>query len=163
MYVVKVDGKSDNRKLPRKHARQGGAELFLNSLRSVPAECVDCPSSRQNFTAVHHTPRDEVFLSGPHRNSLPADNQRIAALQNSHVFVVIMGMGRRCRRLVAGPKGHLAPIRPIERITLHATGRLAGADYSVRSVFHKLRETVHNRRVYALVLPQLEMEEAFVR
>lgn len=141
---------TDNRKPPQKHARQGAAELFLNSVRSVPTECVDCPSSGQNFTAVQHTPRDEVFLSGPHRNSLPADNQRIAALHNCHVFVVLMRMGRRSRRLMAGPKGHLAPVRPIEHITLYAGRRLAGADYSVRSMLHELREPVHDRRVYAL-------------
>ncbi len=85
--------------------------------------------SSQNFTAVQHTPWDEIFLSGPYRNSLPVDNPRIAALLNDHVFVVIVSMGRRCRGFMASPEGHLAPIYPIEYITLHP-----GVDWLVLTI-----------------------------
>jgi hypothetical protein len=51
---------------------------------------MDRPGSSNNFTTVHYTSRNEVLLSGFHRNSVAIDNQRVAALQDGEVFVKVV-------------------------------------------------------------------------
>lgn len=56
----------------------------------MAAERVDRSGPRQNFATGGYASRDEVFLPGPHWNPISVEDQRVAALNNYHVFVVIV-------------------------------------------------------------------------
>src|SRR5207249_35209 len=107
-------------------------------------KCVDGSGLGQNFATVQYAPWDEVLLSGLQWNPLPVDDQGIAALNNDHVFVVIMHVHRGGRSFPAGPKRHLAPVCPIEYVTLDSWGRLVGPRNPVCWIFHELGEFVHS-------------------
>src|SRR5437016_4226673 len=88
-------------------------------------------------------PRDQVLLSGFEWNPLPLDDQGIAALNNDHIFVVVVRVRCGDRSFRATPKRHLAPVCPIEYVTLDSWGRLIGLRNSVSWMFHELGKVVH--------------------
>src|ERR1700737_4171573 len=55
------------------------------------------------------------------------------------------GRVKRCgdRSFTAAPKRHLAPVCPIEYVTLDSWGRLIGLRNPVSWMFHELRKVVH--------------------
>ena len=55
-------------------------------------EDVDRSGSSFNFPTVQCTLRNKEFFSRPDGNSLSIDDQRIAALHNDHVFVIVVDM-----------------------------------------------------------------------
>ena len=115
----------------------------LCAVGPVAAKCVDSSGPGNHFATVRYAARDEVFLAGPHWNPLPIDDQGIAALDNDHVFVVIVGVSRGYRRFTAGPKCHLASVSSIEDVALNAGSRLIGSGYPVCRVSHEIGEIVH--------------------
>ena len=90
----------------------------------MAAKCMNRSRAGKNFSAMLNAARNKILLTGLHRNSLLIDDQGIATLHNEHVFVVIVYMRSRCRRLTAGPKRHLAFIGAVEDIPLNAWSRL---------------------------------------
>ena len=70
----------------------------------MASECVDRSGPSDDLTPVRDAARDDVFLPSFYLNPLPVDDQRIAALYNYHVFVVIVDMFRRGRSLSTFPK-----------------------------------------------------------
>src|ERR1035437_776950 len=101
--------------------------LTLDPLGAPSPECMDGPGSTFNFTAMDHTARDVVFLSGLDGYPLRADDQRVASLHHDHVFVELMHMSRRCRRLATSPECHLAPLCTIKHIPFAPWSCLAAA------------------------------------
>jgi hypothetical protein len=99
---------------------------------------------RQNFPAVPYAAGDEVLLSSRQWNPLSVNDQGVAALNHDHVFIVIVDVRCGSRSFTAGPKRHLAPIRPIEYVTLDSWGGLIGLRNPVRWMFHELRKIVHS-------------------
>ena len=118
----------------------------MSPLDTVTAKCMDCSGSSQNFTPMRHATRDEIFFSGPHRNSLALDDQGITTLHNDHVFVVIVGMWRGSCGLTAGPKCHLASVCSIEDKPLYAWSRLIGLRNFIGGMLHELGKIFHGRK-----------------
>jgi len=58
----------------------------------MAAEGMDRSGSSFDFAAMWYTLRNEVFFSRPYGNPLSIDDERIAALHNDHVFVVVVNM-----------------------------------------------------------------------
>ena len=121
-----------------------------DAIGSVAAKCVDRSGPSKNFAAMRHAAPDEVFLPGIHWNPLSIDDQGIAALDNDHVLVVIVGVCRGYCSFTACPKCHLAPVRSVEDITLHAWSRLIRPGDPVCRMFHEFREIVHVANIVAL-------------
>ncbi len=115
----------------------------MSPVGSMAAKCVDCSGSSQNFAPMFDATRNEVFFPGPYRDSLAIDDQGIAALHDGHVLVVIVGVGRGCSGLWAGPKSHLASVRSIEDITLNARSRLIGFRDFVGGILHEFWKLFH--------------------
>jgi hypothetical protein len=113
------------------------------TVSSMASECMNRSGPRYYFAAVQHAPWDEIFLSIFQGNPLSINDQRVAALHNDHIFVVIVGMRFRWRCFVARPKCHLAPICSIEHVTLDSSGGLIGSCDPVHGMFHEFGEIVH--------------------
>jgi len=64
------------------------------SVGAMLGEGVNRSGAGYNVTAVVDTTSDEIFLSSPQRNALAIDDQGVAALNDDHVFVVVVNM--RC-------------------------------------------------------------------
>jgi hypothetical protein len=109
----------------------------------MASECVDRSGSSFYLTTMRHAARDEVFLTCLHRNPFSVNDQRVAALHNHHVFVVVMDMFRGGCSLTAGPECHLTFVDPIEHVTLNPGRGLIGTGDPVGGMFHELREGVH--------------------
>lgn len=116
---------------------------LTDSVCPVAAKRVDGPGSGENFSAVQCVLWDEEFVSGIQRYALATDNERVAALYHQHVFIVIVRMDRRSRRLIAGPKSHLASVGAIEDITLHSPSGLIARGDSIHRTLHELWKTLH--------------------
>src|ERR1019366_9649208 len=110
------------------------------------AKRVDGSGGSQNFAAMRHAARDNVFLPTLYWNALSADDQGITPLHNQHVFVVVVGVCRGCRGFTAGPKRYLTSIRSIEYVTFDSWGRLIGFRDFVRGMPHEFAEIVHSHR-----------------
>jgi transposase len=121
----------------------------------MAAKCVDRSGSGKNFAALRHTLRDEIFLSGFDRNPFSIDDQRLAALHNKHVLVVIVDLRRRGRGFAAIPERHRASVCAVEDVTLNARGRLAGTRDPVGRIFHECRE-IHHRKIVERFFPDAE-------
>src|SRR5215831_8899897 len=117
--------------------------LAFHPIHSMTSERVDGSGSSHNFTAVRGTARDKVFLSSPHRDPLPANDQRVAALHHQNVFVVVMDMLGRRRILSAGPECHLTSISSIEHVALNSRSSLTGGGNLVGRMFHEFRKVIH--------------------
>lgn len=92
---------------------------------------------------MHGASWNEVLFASTNGNSLFTDDQRVAALHDDHIFVVVVNVGSRTCRFVARPKSHLAFICPIKHIAFHAWRRLALFCDSVRSRTHELGKFIH--------------------
>lgn len=110
----------------------------------MASKCVDGPGAGYNFTAMRHAAWNKVFLPGCQADPLSAYDQRITALRDQHVLVVIVGMlgGRGILR--ARPEGHLAAIYSIENITFNTRSGLLRTSDSVRGMLHEVRKAVHS-------------------
>jgi hypothetical protein len=60
----------------------------------MPGKGVNCPGSGDNFTGVMDAAGDEILFSPSQWNALAIDEQGVTALNDDHVFVVIVNM--RC-------------------------------------------------------------------
>jgi hypothetical protein len=65
---------------------------LLDTLGSVAPKCVDRSSSSNDVAIVQHTAWNEALLASSHRDPFSVDDQGVAALNNDHVFVVIMSV-----------------------------------------------------------------------
>ena len=54
------------------------------------AEGMDGASASERFTAVPESLRNEILLPGSNRNALASNDERIATLNDHHVFVLVM-------------------------------------------------------------------------
>src|ERR1700693_4541869 len=106
----------------------------LNSSGAVAAEGVDGSGSSDDFARVLKASGDENFLAGFQGDTVSIYYQRVAALHNHHVFVVVVGVSGGISCLTAGPKGHLTAVRAIEDVAFDARRGLAGASNSVRGI-----------------------------
>jgi len=109
----------------------------------MASECVDRSGPSHNLTTVRDAPWDDVFLPSLYLNALPVDDQRVATLNNYHVFVVIVDMFRRGRSLSTCPERHLGSIGSVEHITLHSWSGLTRSDNLVSGMPHEFRKLVH--------------------
>jgi hypothetical protein len=109
----------------------------------MASECVDRSGPSRNLTTMRHTARDEVLLACLHRNPFPVNDQRVTALHNHHIFVLVMDMFHGGRGFTASPERHLASVGSIEYVTLGAGRGLIGAGDPVGGVLHKFRKGVH--------------------
>jgi hypothetical protein len=117
---------------------------ILNAFGAMATKCVDSSSSSENFSTVEHSTSDEIFLASPQWYAFPIDDQCVASLHNNHVFVVVVGVGCRCRGVAAGPKCHLTAVFTVKNIALNSRSRLIGPRYPVCRMFHELGKIVHN-------------------
>jgi hypothetical protein len=116
------------------------------TISAVAAEGVNRPRSGDYFTTVPYTPCNEILLARPYWNPLALDEERVAALHNQHVFVILMHMLVGHRVFGASPKRHLASVFSIEDVTFNAPRRLIRAGDPVRWMFHELWKGVHEKR-----------------
>jgi len=58
----------------------------------MAAEGVDGSGARHHLTPMPGPLGDEMLFSGFHRNALVIENECVAALNNDHVFVVIVSV-----------------------------------------------------------------------
>ena len=65
----------------------------LGSVSPVATEGVYSARSGHNFAAMHHSARYDVLVAAMQGNACPIDQQGVAALNDDHVFVVIVSMG----------------------------------------------------------------------
>jgi hypothetical protein len=72
-----------------------------------------------------------------HRNPFSANDQRITALHNHHVCVVVMDMFHGGRGFTASPECHLASIGSIEHVTLNSGRGLIGRAILLAGCFMK--------------------------
>jgi hypothetical protein len=90
----------------------------------MSAKGMDRSGAGNYFATVKHSSGNEVFTSRLHRNLFPVDDQGVAALDNDHVFVVVVCVfGGHCI-FATCPKGHLTAVHAVEDITLDARRRL---------------------------------------
>ena len=113
----------------------------------MAAKRVDGPGSGQDFAAMEHAPRNQVLLSGWHGDTLSLNDQRVAALDDDHILVVVVDMRGGGRGLTTGPERHLASVRAIEHVTLDSWGRLIGLRNPVCRMLHEFGEIVHSREL----------------
>jgi hypothetical protein len=83
----------------------------------MPAEHMDCPSSRRYLPAVAHTTRNQILLTSFDRDALSSNQQRIATLHHQHVFIEFMYVLGGSRGLCACPKCHLTVIGSVEDVS----------------------------------------------
>jgi len=114
-----------------------------NSVGAAAAEAVYSTGSGNNLAAVQSSPRYELLTAGAQRNAMPVDDQRVASLHNHHVFVVIVDVRTRQCCLIAGPKCHLAPVRPVEDLALYSWCCLGCTGNPVCGMLHELGKLVH--------------------
>jgi hypothetical protein len=112
-------------------------------LRSPPSERMDRPRSCYDLPTMRQSLGYEIFFSRFDGDPLCANHQRIAALHHNHVFVVLMHMCCRRRRLVTSPKCHLTPIRPVINVSLHPGRRLTASRNPICRAFHELWKILH--------------------
>jgi hypothetical protein len=116
-----------------------------HSVCAAASEGMYGPGPSDNFAAMHHSPRDEIFVAGVQRNALLIDNQGVASLHYNHVFVVVMSMRSRRRCLATRPKSHLAPVNSVEDVALDSQCRLIYCGDPVCRMLHELGEIIHGR------------------
>jgi|ERR1035438_5547158 hypothetical protein len=116
----------------------------LNSSGAVAAEGVNGSGSSDDLARVLNASRDEKFLAGFQGDAVSIDDQRVAALHDHHVFVVIVGVNGGISCLTAGPKSHLTAVHAIEHVAFDAWRGLASGSNSVRGISHELGKFVHN-------------------
>jgi hypothetical protein len=114
-----------------------------HSVSPMAPKGMDGSSTSHDFTTVRYAARDEVFFPGFHWNPLSVDDQGVATLHDYQIFVVIVDMFRRARGFSACPKCHLAPLDPIEHVTLDPWRGLMGSGNPVGGIFHEWRKVVH--------------------
>src|SRR5579864_3357461 len=134
---------------------------FIHPVGAAPAKRVDGPGPSLHFAAVQRAAGNEALLSRPDRGSPVADNQRVAALNDNHVFVEVVHMRRRGRGLGARPECHLAPIQSIKHIPFDTGSPLAangdpvgGMLHEIRKLFHKVETFVQNKSNSAILNPR---------
>lgn len=132
------------------HTR-GPAFLLAGPVRPVSAKSVDGPGPGQDFAGVRNAARYHVLLSCLHRYALPIHEQRVAALDHQHIFVVVVDVLRGRRRFLACPERHLAAVGSVEYVSLDSRRRLVSVRNPVRRLFHERREishkSIHNCRI----------------
>src|SRR5579863_279374 len=72
----------------------------------------------------------------------------VCSPHHNHVFVELVGMSRRARCL-AGPESHLARVRSLKHVALHARNRLAAGSDPVDRLLHELRKFLHDENTTA--------------
>jgi hypothetical protein len=104
---------------------------------------MDCPRALDDLAAVPETARDEIFFSGFDRNASLAKDQRIAALDDHQIFVVVVHVRSGIGGLMASPKCHLTPIHTVINVALDSRCRLATCRDPVCGRLHELWKTFH--------------------
>ena len=110
----------------------------------MPAKGVDRPGPGDNFATVRSAPWNEVFLPCVHRNPLPVNNQRVAALHDQHVFIEFVIVSGRRSGLVARPECHLASVQAVKDVAFNTGSCLIRGRNPVCRVLHEFREVVHS-------------------
>jgi hypothetical protein len=105
----------------------------------MAAKGVDRSGSRHDLAAA----RNKIFLAGVPCDSMAVDRQRVAAFDDQHVFVVVMGVWSARGCLPAGPKRHLASVGAVLNVALDAGSCLVAGGNAVRRVSHELGKFVH--------------------
>src|SRR5215470_18943354 len=119
------------------------ARLLMIPFGTSAAEGMDRPGASHRFTAMPDPLRDEVLLTSSDGDPFAINDQRITALHNDKVFIVVMDMRRGYRGLVAGPECHLTPIHSVKNIALHPRSRLTARCDLVCGTLHKAWEIIH--------------------
>jgi hypothetical protein len=86
---------------------------------------------------------NEILLSDSDWNALAIDDQRIAALHNGKVFVVVVQMWSGYRRFSASPECHLTSIGSIKDVSFYSGSELTTRGDLVCWMLHEIREIVH--------------------
>lgn len=94
-------------------------QLSSHSAGPLATEGVNRTSSGSNLATMRYASRYEVFFSSSDRNVFTVDGQRVAALHDEHVFVIIVDMFRGSRVLIASPECHLASVHSIKHVAFH--------------------------------------------
>jgi len=104
---------------------------------------MDHSGPSQDLAPVQDPLWNHVLFPGFQRNAATADNQRIAALHDHHVFIVIVSVFGGCRIFSARPKCHLGAVDAVKDVTFDSASRLARLSDAIRWILHELRESVH--------------------
>src|SRR5712691_4497314 len=118
---------------------------FPSPVGASAPEGVNGASASHWFTTVPEPFRDEIFLASFSWNALPFNDEGIAALDDYHVFIVVMHMRHRHRSLATGPERHLAPIRSVKYVTCDSRCRLTAGRDPICRTLHEVWEIVHGR------------------
>src|SRR5262249_9251900 len=119
------------------------AKLLMIPFGTSATEGVYRPGASQGFTAMPDSLRYKVLLASPNGDTLAINDQRIAALHNDKVFIVVMDMRRRYCGLMTGPECHLTPVRSVKNIALYSRSRLTARCDLVYRTLHEAWEILH--------------------
>src|SRR5579864_4510375 len=74
---------------------------------------------------------------------MAVDDQRITALHDHHVFIVIVHVLGRFRISHTSPECHLHAVEAIKDVAFDSRSRLARSANSIRRILHEIRKGVH--------------------
>jgi hypothetical protein len=92
--VLRLISTGDEYQSEHRQQAANGASGTSDAISSMTTKGMDSPGASHDFAAVRHTPRYDVFAPCLQWNSPSINDQRITALGNDHVFVVVVRMLR---------------------------------------------------------------------
>jgi hypothetical protein len=115
----------------------------LNPFGAPAPEGMDGSRTGNGLTLMPGPFWNKVLLSRSDWNALATDNQRIAALHNGKVFVVVMHVGSGYHRFATSPECHLTPIGSIKDVSFYPGSELTARSDLVCWMLHEIWKIIH--------------------
>jgi hypothetical protein len=121
-------------------AEIGGSKALL---ARRPPKAWHGASASERLTTVPESLRNEIFLPGSNRNALASDDERIATLDDYHVFVIVMHMWFGHCGFTTGPERYLTTIDSVNDVAFNSRSRLTTDCDPICGALHEVWEIVH--------------------
>jgi hypothetical protein len=108
---------------------------------------MDGPGTGNGLATMPGPLRNEILFSGSDWYALVINYERVAALNDDHVFVVFMRVRSRHRGFTASPKRHLTSIGPIKDVPFNSWDSLAAGGNLVCGTPHEIWKIIHGSSV----------------